>query len=351
MSGDIPKSGPYLLIFKSGEKRVSLGLKKENDAFSFTSDEPNKLNKSQIWVFYHDTITFSNLLYPHMYLEDQDPDADNNTLTIHHFRTNEEEEKQKFEINSESPFIRGNNLNKYLVYDFSENIFRFSPDIPSGLEFSMEYVDVRSYSIHHPPIGVPFAIVFSIAAQEYALTFNSGNSHPDYSQGRILDAKPFKPGTDANQYFYYLPTHHFAIYCASETNMSLDMMTTCDDNNTVYAYPHHGNKNQQWKFSKRNIICLHSDNNLTYDPDSPFHFKACKHNYEFPHQHFACCPYWEPIEGVKTPSQVANSSDFERNPYSSDFDGFSEHITDESTYDSISSSGSSSNSTDTDDYW
>ena len=343
MSG-IPNSGPYLLIWKSGENRAALSISNDSGTFSLKAAEPNNLDKNQIWVFYHDDISFSNLLYPHMYLKDSDSDNETNNLIVKHFCSNEdEEEKQKFELNSESPFIRGSNLNKFLIYDFSSTTFRFASDIPEGLEFTMEKVDITSYSLHHPPFGVPFAIVFSSAAQELALTLNNDAAHPDYHQGRILDAEPFKPGKNANQYFYYLPTHHYAIYSASEVNMSLDLMTNKLENSTVYAYPHHGNKNQQWTFSKRKVICEQGGNCLTYDPEDQYHFKGCSPSTETTHQYFSCCPYWDPIDGVKVVGQVVNTSDSERNPYSTDFDGFSDVIS-ESGYDSFGHTSSSDGS-------
>ena len=263
--------GLYRIIFEiDGKSRaLSVQINPENNEKELKMVELDDFNQNQVWSFYSNDEgegLIRSLLYPNMSLDDEDCENDESEAKIKKIGTSV---AQIFCMSSGK--IHSAVSDKCLLISAAnhEKII-FSSTIQDSVNFRLDRVDDYNYDIAEPPYEVPFAIVFSKAAQEFAVTVDTSRVH--FYEGHPLKAEPFVPGEKITQYFYYMPNHNYAIYSASENNLALDTMYNSSSLNTIYVYPHHGKKNQQWLFKNHSIEVQHNMKFLNYSESSELSF-------------------------------------------------------------------------------
>ena len=284
----------YSITYTVEGVKHSICLTEETNEAGCYRIKPANLNeedKNQLWVFYPDNGQFHNLKHPNIMLADEEPESNENELFAD---SNAGNENNSFDVTTSHIATQNN---KKIVFDQTKNIFRFSSEEIPSQTFSMTPVDVSYLSLHVPPPAVPFAIVYSVAAQEFAVTLQM-NDHLN-GEGRRIMVKPFEPGKDAAQYWYYLPDNDLAIMSCADANEALDcMMNSREGYDVIYTHRHHGRDNQQWRFEHRYIVNVRFDKVLTYVENDPNFFRSMDKGIETNPQRFCCVPYFGKIDGL-----------------------------------------------------
>ncbi|EAY11090.1 hypothetical protein TVAG_045140 [Trichomonas vaginalis G3] len=288
----------YLLKFENSGVVRTLAVQKVKDQqneFEIIPKREDQTDISQLWIYYPESILLRNLKYPECVLADD--------------KTDEFETDSKIVVKSQISQMHDNptdfyfrdgkmlnsTLRKAVIYNNTEDTFILAADYPTTCTFNRIEIDVTNYALDSPPYYVPIAILFSEAAQEYAITLDT-TSHLN-EQGRPLKREPFKFGVDPRQYWFYIPILKHAFYSCAERNQVIDDMSNNDQfESTVYTHLHHGKPNQQWKVENRNIVGKAHEKVITYiekDPTS-FRMKSRSENVNGI-QLFYFCPCFTPI--------------------------------------------------------
>ena len=321
MSEDFPR-GLYRIIFEiEGKSRaLSVHVDPEGNEKELKIVELNEFNQDQVWSFFVNNDgdgLIRSLLYPNMSLDQEHYGDEDSEAKIKKIGGNP---YQTFRVSSGKIHCLLNDKVLMVSHEDHKKII-FTSSIQDSVDFRLDRVDEYNYDIAEPPYCVPFAIVFSKAAQEFAVTVDTTRTY--YDRGHPLSAEPFVPGEKSTQYFYYIPNHNYAIYSAAQSNFALDTMLINPSQNNIYVYPHHGEKNQQWLFKNHSIEVQHNMKFLNYLESSELSFvEGLAGEVPGATMKFSFVPLWEKIPGLLEIPEVVNSSDNSDDPFADDFLGF-----------------------------
>ena len=184
-------------------------------------------------------------------------------------------------------------------------------------------IDISNYCIPYPIPEIPCAILFSIAAEEYALT--PGPVLSAYDNARKLTFTPFKLDEDPNQFWYYFPNHNYSFYSCAESDT---VIKTVNDNGSIDIIMSSSNtkkKNQNWKIFKRSIYSSKYDAFLSIN-EKRKNFALCNDENKIEENQFYYYPLFEHKTGILARNEVISPNDDMRDMslYSSDFDEYDE---------------------------
>ncbi|EAY10169.1 hypothetical protein TVAG_088840 [Trichomonas vaginalis G3] len=261
------ETNTYLILFKYRGQEFSLAIdpvdQEIEESFSIVRKNPNQEDISQIWVFDQAKQHFMPLIYPFMALTEENSDDKFSTLSITNI-TEEDDVNQTFSFYNN--FIANKNLEKFVIpTEKSDSSFILSTDIPENVTMTCLKIDVSDYCIPYPIPEIPCAILFSDAAEEYALTM--GPILSEYDSTRKLTFTPFRQELNPKQFWLYIPNHNNSIFSCAESDMVIKAVHNDETVDIVMANSNSNKKNQNWKIFKRCIYSSKYDSFMTVNQE------------------------------------------------------------------------------------